>query len=185
MLVERNRKFYRDMNQSRLPGWEAFVVSDQKAIDFITKQEEGMRRGLVDDDEVLYEKFEKGYREAHRRVNNIIAEKYREQNRDPEMWELRYLRWMSIEYVKFNSPYGTFFVFPLPPRRRPKVPYWYTAEEMIGIMSSGAGAIAAAFEQLPARPESLSAKPGIGEEFMTIDFTGSEVKTTCVRGRSA
>lgn len=174
-ITTRKQNFLTDIREERLPGWGAFVASNAEASRFFDEQSNGMDRSAEDGQLYLYEKYRDQYRRGHDQVNTRIAEQYREENKNPETWELRYIKHMKIEYIKFGSPNGTFYVFPKNPKRRPKVPYWYTVDELIEIMVSGAGALAAAFDCLPARPDALDGDlPAPGENHVKLDMTGAE-----------
>lgn len=157
----------------RLPGSEAFFDRDSKALKVINDRLERVQSAIRDEDEVIFERALPGLVRAWGRVNEILAEKYRAANEDPTRWELRYIKWMKIKFIKFGSPLGDFYLVPRRPKKKPRVKHWYTADEMIDMLTPGVAETIKAFGSLPVRPESLEG-PDIGERHMHIDLTGDE-----------
>jgi len=167
---------FADMERKRLPGWEAFLASNEKARIHIEEQEGRIAEACRDNDEVRLERALAGWRKAWFRVNEVVAEEYRLANKDPYQWEWRYFKWMSkVTYMRCDSPMGEFYVFPRKPRRKPKVEHWFTADEMLDMMHPATAKAIELFGQLPVRPDSLEG-PRQGEKHMEIDLTGEEMK---------
>lgn len=157
-----------------LPELEAHLAA---APDKARKHADHLHRMSVavrDADEVNLEKSINEWVNLCRDINETIAEAYRVAQTDPEMWELRYVRWMTrVTFIRFESPYGEFFVVPQKPRKNPRAKYWYTVDELLDLLTPGVAATIKAFGQLPARPESL-AGPKPGEQHLHVDLTGDK-----------
>lgn len=150
-----------EVEADKLPGWDAVVADNEKARSTLRERYHRIRIAMEDEDTVVFSWSLASWRSACERVNQIVAEGYRERNRDPAKWELRYVKWMRIKYMRFDSPLGEFFVVPRMPKRPPKVDHWYTVDEMIGFLEPGAAALINTFKKLPQRPESLEEKEGM------------------------
>jgi hypothetical protein len=158
----------------RLPGWREHVDENKDVGDWMVAQRSKIERAIRDEDEVLYDRAVPGWIKGWEKINIAVAEKYRAENADPELWELRYIKWMKLVYIKFESELGVFYLVPRHPKRRPRAEYWYTVDEMLDMLGNE-GIIAAikTFNQLPVRPQSLE-KPKKGEKHMVINLTGDE-----------
>lgn len=162
------------IEDERLPGWANYLEADSAARKWIDEQYNKMLAAIRDDDEVLFERAAASWRKAFFRLNERLAERYRQAHPDPETWELRYFKWMTkVIFIKFECPLGTFYLVPRQPKKKPRAKYWYTADEMIDMLHPATAAAINTFGQLPVRPESLS-EPGKGEKFMHIDLTGGQ-----------
>jgi hypothetical protein len=161
------------VEESRLPGWANYLERDQEARKWTDEQYDRMLSAIRDDDEVLFERAAASWRKAFCRINERLAESYRQANANPELWDLRFFKWMKhVIYIKFESELGTFYLVPQKPRKKPRAEYWYTADEMIGMLQPATAAAINTFKQLPVRPESLKG-PEKGEKHMRVDLTGS------------
>ena len=164
-------KFLRWVTQERLPGWEEYLDNNSEAYNRMDGYRLKVDDSIKDADEILFERAVGGLKEAWEKINLAIAEKYRELNPDPETWELRYVRWMKIKYMKFGCEMGTFYVVPKKPERRPKAKHWFTVDEMLDILNCPATVAAIkAFKQMPVRPDSLPS-PGEDEKHLVANFT--------------
>lgn len=163
------------VRQERLPGWSDYLATTPEAFRFIDSQWSKITRAIQDEDEVLFERALAGWRKGWARVNYILAERYREKVPDIEQQELRYLKWMKIQYIKLECKLGVFYLVPQRPSRKPRVQHWYTVDEMIDILGSPAtvGAIKA-FKTLPVRPGMLE-NPVKGEKHLVIDTDNKKV----------
>lgn len=172
--MERFQRVSMEIHDEKLPGWEAFLASDEKANAFMQKKGELIAATYMDEDEVLHERALNAWRKACDRVNEILAEKYREENSDPELWELRYIKWMKITYIHFTSERGDFYLLPKRPKKKPRVKHWYTVDEMLDMLHPTTVAVLAMSTTMPIRPEQLTG-PARGEKHMHIDLTGEEM----------
>jgi hypothetical protein len=165
----------RSLLDETLPGFEDYLKKDTRAAGWIAEQEAKINAAARDDDDILLERALGSWTKAVGRVNEIIAEEYRLSHPDPELWELRFVKWMTkITYIRFESPMGEFYVVPRMPKRRPKAAHWYTVDEMIDMMHPAVAETIKAFGVLPVRPEALPG-PAPGEKHLLIDATGKQV----------
>lgn len=171
-LKERWAKATREQSMHELPEFDAKVDADPKAKNWIEKQLIRIGQSIKDDDEILFEEAVGTWVKACERINELIAEDYRQANTDPTLWDLRYVRWMTrLTFIKFGSPMGEFYLVPRMPRTRPKAEFWYTVDEMVDMLHPTTAAAIAAFGKLPARPSSLR-RPEDGEKHLHVDLTG-------------
>lgn len=161
------------MQSERLPGWEAFLNSDEKAAKYIEGYNERIETHFRDSDFVLLSRALGSWSKAWGRVNEILTETYLSENRDPELWELRYIKWMKIVYIHFESKRGDFYLLPRRPRKKPRVEHWYTVDEMLDMLHPAISAAIQLSDIMPIRPELLSG-PKQGEKHLVVDYTGSE-----------
>ncbi len=175
-LVTRTMSAIRETILESLPGVEAYLSREMKAGAWVAEQEAKMASALRDNDRILTERAFNTWRKAIERVNEILAEEYRQAHPDATLWELRYLKWMTkVQYVRFESPLGEFFVLPRMPLKRPKAAHWYTVDEMIDMLHPSVSATILAFSALPVRPGAVP-KVGPGEKVLHIDATGPQVE---------
>lgn len=151
-----------------LPEFATHVASDEKIDRWLKDQIARMDAAIRDTDEVLFDQASGAWLKAAQRVNEIIAEEYRQAHPDAESWDLRYFKWMTkIKFIRFESPLGEFYLVPRRPQIRPKAQHWYTADEMIDMLHPMAAKTIQAFGVLPVRPETL-AGPRPGEAHIHI-----------------
>lgn len=175
-LSTRTMRAIRDMILEALPGLDAYIIRNPKAASWIAEQEGKIDAALLDADRILTERAFNSWKKAIERINEILAEEYRQAHPDAEMWELRYLKWMTkVQYLRFESPLGEFFVLPRLPTKRPKAAHWYTADEMIDMLHPSVSATILAFGILPVRPSAVP-KAGAGDKVLHIDATGPQVE---------
>lgn len=164
------------MDQEKLPGFMDFVRSSESAKDTFHKRFADLERAAKDGDKILYDDAHNSFRAAWWRVNEIIAENYRKENEDPELWELRYIKFMKVKFIKFESDLGEFYLVPFEPKKQPKSKYWYTVDEMVA-MCEEAGKfkkLMECFGQLPARPEKIPPPPrGEKHAYITQNADGT------------
>jgi len=173
-LAERFSAAELETEGQRLPGWRDLLEKNNKASKAIAERRERIELALRDEDEVLFLRALGEWDAAWCRVNEILAEEYRQSNPDSKTWELRYFKWMKkVKFIRFDSPLGEFYLVPREPGSLPSGALWYTADEMIAMIKPSVAAAITAFKKLPVRAETLS-RPGKGENHMHIDFTGSE-----------
>lgn len=165
------------IGEGRLPGWEAFFASDPKIKAWMDDLHQRIDNAMRDEDDVRFEKEMASITKAWGRVNELVAEDYRKKNEDPSTWELRFIKWMKIAFIKFDSPLGEFYLVPRQPKRRPKAAHWYTVDEMLTFLRPPIAELIKMSGKLPGRPEDLK-PPGPGEQVIHIDATGPTVKTT-------
>jgi hypothetical protein len=159
-----------------LPGFAGLFEQDPKISPWIATQEDRITAAIRDVDEVLFEQALGAWAKAHARVNEMLAEQYRATHSDPELWELRYIRWMAkVHYIVFASPRGEFLLYPRRPTRRPAVVHWYTVEEMIDMLHPNAIALMALSDTMPGRPELASKKPGPNEKHLQVHVENGQV----------
>lgn len=178
-LTTRRRNLFR--RAEFLPGFDAYVAEHPEVGKYITEQWRFVENAVRDDDIVRFEDAAGSWLKACHRVNELLAETYRQAHPEPESWELRYFKWMKIVFIRFESPRGEFFLVPRRPRRRPKARHWYTADEMMALVLPGPSALIALSDKLPLRPEDMS-KPGMDEKHLHLDFTGDKLRQFYVSG---
>lgn len=173
------------IEEEMLPGAQLMADGDDDVTDWLRELEHRIRSAIADEDEVLFERSLASLIRAWERINELIAEEYRERETDPEQWELRYVKWMKIKFIRFESPeFGTFYVVPQRPRRKPRTNRWYTVDEMIDMLHPTVSAAIKTFGELPSRPEDVPG-PAPGEKHMQIDLTGPKpvITYTFKRGK--
>lgn len=155
-----------------LPGAAKRASEDEVLSKKLAGLQRLMASAVEKDDEVAFERSSTTWAECWRQANETIAEEYR-QRVPPEEWELRYIKWMKIRFLRMTCPAGEFYLVPRRPNRRPRAEFWYTVDEMIDMVSSPAVQSAiAVFGVLPSRPEEV--KLGPGEKHFHVDFTELE-----------
>jgi hypothetical protein len=162
------------VQNERLPGWEAFLATDPKAKGYMNEKEERLLIAFRDDDDILFDQYIESWAKAWERINEVVAEKYRKENTDPEEWQLRYIKWMKITYIHFTSKKGDFYLLPRRPRKKPKATHWYTVDEMLDMLHPVTVAAMKLSDVMPMRPESVKG-PAPGEKHLIVDCTGPEV----------
>jgi len=158
-----------------LPGFTEYLKNDSKAAGWIAEQEAKIKQAAQDEDGILLERALGSWTKAVERVNEILAERYRQANPDAagDGWELRYVKWMTkVKYIRFECPLGEFYVVPRMPSRRPKAPHWYTVDEMLDMLHPMVAETIKTFGSLPVRPDSLPG-PGPNEKHLRIYATGA------------
>lgn len=179
-LAARAEKVMRETQEAALPGFEAYLSRDSKAADWIAEQEAKISTAVRDEDSILLERALGSWSKAIGRVNEILAEEYRQANPDAsgDGWELRYVKWMTkVKYIRFESPMGEFYLLPRMPSRRPKAPHWYTVDEMLVMLDPKMAPVITALGVLPIRPESIP-RAGPGDKILHFDATGPQVEMT-------
>lgn len=166
-----------------IPGAREFFDNNAKAKEWKEAQERAVRSALDDGDVAGYERASQSWLNAWMRAFAIVAEEYRQKHQDPETWELRYFKWMAIRYMRCECSLGEFYVVPREARGVPAGAIWYTANDLIAFADNQSTYRAAVelFGKLPERPRPLG-QPGIGENFLIMDFTGSEPRVRALRG---
>jgi hypothetical protein len=167
-LIAEVQRAFRD--QEYLPGFDAFIEKHPEATKWLDEQCFRMDKAIHDNDPVLFERALGSWAKAVERVNELVAEEYRQAHSDPLTWELRFFKWMArVKWMKFDCALGEFYVVPRPPAsgRKPKAKYWYTADEMIDMLQPGVAIAIKGFQQLPTRPDSLPG-PDTGEATMHL-----------------
>jgi hypothetical protein len=170
----------REQLDEALPGFDEYLKNDSKAAGWLAEQEAKIKQAVRDEDSILLERALGSWVKAVGRVNEILAEQYRQANPSAagDGWELRYVKWMTkVKYIRFECPLGEFYVVPRMPTRRPKAAHWYTVDELIDMLHPIVAETITAFGALPARPGSLPG-PGPNEKHLTFDATGPEVVMT-------
>lgn len=169
------------LETQRLPGAEERIAADPVISTYIAKQWARVERAVADLDDIALANALSDWARAHTRVYEIIAEEYR-QATPQEEWELRYVRWMRIQYIQFATPTGDFYLVrngrgDLPPRAR-----WIRVEEMIDFLNGAGADVYKTFGVFPVRPESI---PDIvpGEQELFVDLTGEVMAVRARRGR--
>lgn len=172
-LQARYQKELDRMERERLPGAkEELERGAGEKGKWMRSQKEKIERAIRDEDEILFERALGGWLKGWGTVNTEIAENYRK-TVEPEMWELRYVRWMNIRFMKLECDMGTFYIVPRTPNRRPKTDHWFTVDEMLDILAApGVVASSKAFGALPSRPDSTS-RPGSDERHLVVNFADS------------
>jgi len=163
------------IESERLPGWGAFLDGDEKANRYLTQREQVILDTYRDEDEILFGQAVEAWEKVWERVNERLAERYRKENKDPDLWELRYIKWMKITYIHFTSEKGDFYLLPRRPRKKPRVEHWYTVDEMLDMLHPTIAAALTMSDVLPPRPGSLKG-PSRGEKYLVVDCTGPEMK---------
>lgn len=178
-LADRRRSLFR--HAECLPGFDAFVADHPDIGKYISEQWRLVEAAVRDDDLSRFEDSAGSWLKACHRVNELVAEVYRAAHADPEAWELRYLKWMAVTFIRLESPAGEFFVVPRRPRRRPKAKHWYTVDEILGMMEPGVAHLIGMTGKLPMRPEDLP-RPAPNEKHLHMDFTGPTLDSYYVFG---
>lgn len=160
--------------EEKLPGVDELLESDEAAAGWIREQEHRIWSSIRDLDEILFERSLASWIRGWEKLNEIVAEDYRKTHPGPETWELRFIKWMKIKFIHFESEkLGSFYLVPKRPKRRPRAEHWYTVDEMLDMLHPNIAATINTFGCLPARPESLEG-PERGEKHLTIDLTDPE-----------
>ena len=108
---------YEEIRRNRLPGWEAVFFSPE-VHPWMLEQENKLFTALNDEAEVRFTRALGQVRHGWFRINQKIAEAYRKANPNPEEWELRYIKYMTVSYIRCESSGGEFYLTPR--RRKPK-----------------------------------------------------------------
>ena len=170
-MLARHKKTLRRVEEEKLPGFIDYFKSSSEARTWILDKLGDAERALDEGDEFLFEKGLNSYVKGCGKINQVLAERYRKNNTNPEEWELRYVRFMRIKYIKFGSELWDFYLVPMPPRGKPKASHWYTVAEMMDILDNETAASAMkVFKILPVRPESTE-KPYVGDKVLVVDVT--------------
>jgi hypothetical protein len=175
-LTQRHQREIDTLLAEQLPGWEEALSSDAKLKGEVEDVRTRIENAIRDDDEIRYEEKLAEYTEKWEQVNTLAAEAYRAKNSDPELWELRYIKWMKILFIKFETPMGEFFLTPRTPKKTPRARHWYTVDEMIAMVRGPVAELIKMAGVLPDRPEALK-PPRPGEKIIHIDATGPTVRT--------
>lgn len=170
------------VQKERLPGWEAFIATNADASKHIKNTETNILTRFSDEDEVLFTKDLGSWVRSWGRVNEVLAEQYRKENINPNEWQLRYIKWMKIVYIRFESEKGEFYLLPRRPSKKPRVKHWYTVDEMLDMLIPEVSSILSMSDELPLRPGS-EGKPPPGEKHLHIDFTGKKTSVRYELGR--
>jgi len=181
-LAKKLRTILETLERQKLPGFADFIKSNSKARDSLMSKFDGIERGLRDTDEILFDQSMNGFKNVCWAVNQSIAEKHRKLL-PPEEWDLRYIRFMKIKFIKFGCELGEFYLVPYTPRVRPRSPHWFTVDEMIDMIDNPLTvSTILAFSGLPVRPEALKG-PGPGEKHMIVDFTSGKMEVKYELGK--
>jgi hypothetical protein len=160
------------LEDQRLPGANDHLAQNGDVAKWMTGQQAKIERAIGDEDDILYERSVGGWLKGWEKINTTLAEAYREST-DPEEWELRYVRWMKIIYMKFECEMGIFYIVPRKPETKPKAKHWFTVDEMLEILGSPTTvAVIQTFKSLPVRPKSIDDRVPAGEKHLIMDFTG-------------
>jgi len=162
--------------EARLPGWETFLASDPKIGGWMGTLQGRVINAIRDEDEVRLRDALASIAKAWRRVNELVAEAYR-QTTQPEAWELRYIRWMKVAFIRFSSPMGDFYVVPRASSHHPRPKHWYTVDEMLTFLKPPMAALLQMTGTLPEMGATLPG-PGPDEKILRIDATGPVVTST-------
>lgn len=182
-LINRAKEVQRRIEENKLPGADEFVAANPKARSFISEHRSRAERALRDRNEVNLEDALAQLVRGWNHVNVTLAEEHRGERGEPETWDLRYVKWMKLEYIRFDSPRGEFYLYPRKPRRSPKVDRWYTVDEMLNMLKPGVTAAIKIFDVLPCRPERLPG-PERGERFLHVDMSGDEFSVKAERRKT-
>lgn len=159
------------LEDQRLPGANEHLAQNDDVAKWMIGQQEKIERAIRDEDDILYERSVGGWLKGWEKINTALAEDYRKST-DPEEWELRYVRFMKIVYMKFECEMGTFFIVPRKPKTKPKAKHWFTVDEMLDLLDTPATVAAIqTFKSLPVRPGSIDDRVPEGEKHLIMDFT--------------
>lgn len=164
------------INDEMLPGWREALEANPGLKSEISQLAARIENAIRDEDEIRYEEVAIPFARLHDQLNVIVAEEYRAKNTDPELWELRYIKWMKISFIKFDSPMGEFFLTPRTPKKTPKARHWYTVDEMMSLVRGPVAELIKMGGVLPDRADVLQ-PPGPGERVIHIDATSQPVRT--------
>lgn len=169
-LAKRQAEVEAQLANSLLPGAEVVLSQNAQAIDWLTRQNERIRAAIDDENEALFDQALGSLVRGTERANQIVAERYRKET-PVEKWELRYVKWMRIQYIRFGSPWGDFVVIPHPPVYRPSWPVWYTVDDLIALVDypEMVTSVLAAFHCLPQRQGAELPQPKFGEQMTVVD----------------
>ena len=183
MLAEQKlRDVVNHVVTNELPGSLELVERTKDVGDWIDKQRGRIEQAIRDDDDSLLDRGLGAYVKAWERVNELLAEEYRLKYTDPARWELRYVKWMKLQYLRFACELGDFYLVPRPPVRKPKAKHWFTVDEVLAMFEHQVTIdMVHVFASLPIRPESLI-KPASGETDWHITINSSGATVRAIRG---
>lgn len=172
---------FKEARKRVVEGWvprRDFVSTDRrrKAVEHIRLQRERLRAAICDRDPILFQIALKKWEGGFGTVNKICGEGYRRNFPDPELWPLRYFRWMNVMFMKLECDLGILYILPRTPERVPRVEHWVTAEEMISILNTPGTVAAIKTFGLPARP-GRDRPPPDGMRDVVYDFVNPETPT--------
>lgn len=173
-LLDRYGEIEQRVQEALLPGWDKVLANDPTHDKKLTTCRELLITAAQNGEEHAFERISAEWLGLWREVNETVAERYRQET-EPEDWDLRYFKWMKVKFMRLTCPAGEFYLVPRKPGRKPRATHWYTADEMIDMMTNEA--IRNAIEEfgvLPVRPEEERFEPGEGS--LHIDFTGEVPK---------
>jgi len=165
-----------------LPGWEKFFASNPKVKAWTDAVAAKVGVAIRDEDRARFDKDLPSVTQAWERINERLAEEYQKSVADPELWELRYIKWMKISYIKFESPLGELYMVPRRSSKRPVGVEWCTVDEMLTWLHPTVAAVINMSGKWPPRNPVLK-PPALGEQLITVDATGNAVKTTFEIGK--
>jgi len=179
LSAERDRVFAY-MTAGKLPGWDDRYAQDPKIRAYITGLHAALSNAIRDDAVFDFKKTIGSIIKSWERVNELLAEAYRATHPDPETWELRYVKWMPLTYIHFDSPHGEFCLVPRRPRGTMPAPRWYTVDEMLEMLEPGVAQVITIFGAWPNNHLVLK-PPGPGEQVVHAygPGTGSDRAVVC------
>lgn len=155
----------------RLPEHEQYLNDHPEAAVWLKSQKKKVLSWQEEGNETKFDSSLSGYVRGNERVNELIAKDYAE-GKDPEDWDLRYVRWMvNLQYILFDSEkWGEFKMYRVYPKE-PDIEQWFTVDEMIDMLENPLFTKALeVFEMFPSRPEKLTG-PGVNEDHLHIEVT--------------
>lgn len=160
-----------EIRKDRLPGWEA-VFYEPKVLKWMLERENAVFQAVNDEAEIRFAESLERYKAGWFRINRNVAEKYRKENPDPTTWELRYLRYMKVAFIRCESAAGEFYITPRPRRPKPGVRA-ISVEELEALLSNDV--TKKAFELFGGLPmdESEFKQPPEGENHLHF-YAGAE-----------
>lgn len=171
------------LQSERLPGWNDYAAGDPKVQPYLDQLCLQVENSIRDEDTSRFDKELDSVILAWERVNERLAEVYRTTHLDPELWELRYVKWMNIRYIQFSSPLGELYLIPRMSSRKPLGVNWCTVDEMLTWLNPTVAAVIKMSGSWPPRDPTFK-PPGLGEQVIRIDATGAAVKTTFEIGKA-
>jgi len=182
-LRERLERELARLKADLLPGWEAFFVSNPRVKEWTDAVAAKVQVAIRDEDRTRFDKAMPDVVQAWERINERLAEAYKSTVTDPELWELRYVKWMKLSYIRFESPLGELYLVPRRTSKRPVGVQWCTVDEMLDWVHPTVAAVINMSGKWP--PRNLELKPpAVGEQVIRIDATGPVVKTTIEIGKA-
>lgn len=184
-LMDQFTKVDKKVHDELLPGWEQLCRTNENIKPHIDRCHDRCVRAIKDEDEILLDRAIKDYLKGWRRVNELLAQDYMENNPDPTAWELRYLKWVRPGYIKFDSARGPFYIIiGKPDRNAPTDAPCFTVDEVLVMLHPITSEVINTFDALPTKAVKFK-PPEFGEsvDHIFVEEDGVRFKTDLGRPR--